>query len=114
MPESKNTPGPWTLLNRQILIGPEGPWPIAEITWEFWDGYDPDVAIQREANIDLMVAAPELLEALERLVAGMDAAYDKVEQSGLYSGRPTDIDGGPISQARAAIAKARGENDGCK
>ena len=63
-----------------------------------------------QPDLNLIKAAPDLLAALDRLVAGMDASYDKVEQSGLYSGRPTDIDGGPISQARAAIAKAKGES----
>lgn len=97
MPESKNTPGPWTLLNRQILIGPDGPWPIAEITWEFWDGYDADVAIQREANIDLMVAAPDLLAKAEWVVA--------VSGRGLQSLLPA------IDELERAIAKARGETE---
>ena len=67
-----------------------------------------------EANALLIAAAPEtakqrdeLLAALERLVSGIDAAFDAIEESGLYNGRPTDIDSGPISQARAAIAKAK-------
>ena len=72
-----------------------------------------------EANARFIAAAPEtakqrdeLLEALERIVSGMDAAYDRIEQAGLSNGRPgrpTEIDGGPMSQARAAIAKAKGE-----
>ena len=107
MPESKHTPPPWERKDHhwmgehlhEIFGGGRH---IASVhtTFGVWD--------TNEANANVISAAPELLEALERVVAGFDAMYDKIEQSGLYDGRPAEIDGGPINQARAAIAKARG------
>ena len=92
---SKHTPGPW-------------------IVYEFVDGYDirapeaecyvatasdPEAvwgAIGREEDACLIAAAPDLLEALEKLVSLIDAGegtWTLEEQQ----------------KARAAIAKAKGE-----
>lgn len=62
---------------------------------------DRDTATDRsasaEAHGDLIAAAPELLEALERLLANREDG-----------GSCLDPDGGASARARAAIAKATG------
>lgn len=77
------------------------------MSWKGWDANT--INLQEERIEELEQINAEMLAALERFVSGMEATYDAVEQSGLYNGRPTDIEGGPIHQARAAIAKAKGE-----
>lgn len=87
-----HTPGPWT--------APEGPF----VGGHYVGTEDADIAeradwpleftAEQEANARLIAAAPELYEALERLL---------VEHDGNYR-TSTAVDA-----ARAAIAKARGE-----
>ena len=66
---------------------------------------DQTIENECQANARLIAAAPELLEALERMV-GVCAGY-------LENQLPSDVDSynpdyvSPLSQARAAIKKAR-------
>ena len=113
-PPSAETPmpAPWLLYppdNTMIVVGDVtdavDPFTIG-MAFTIDTGFE-----QAQVNARKMVAAPDMLAALERIVAGFEAMYDTFEQSGLYDGRPTEIDGGPISQVRAAIAKAKGETE---
>lgn len=100
---SKHTPGPWA----------------------YWSGYNPydkieaqvtaeggDIVIasynhliaEGEANAALIAAAPDLLEALERCAVLLRIKRHACEDSGVCR-----ILDSHISQARSAIAKAKGE-----
>ena len=89
---SGHTPGPWTHTEDGEIIAAEG---ARYIVAEAFDGF-PDG--QYQANCRLIAAAPELLEALDRMVR-WGRAQKTAEGSGFYS----------LEQACAAIAKARGE-----
>ena len=102
---SKHTPGPWEVsykFGRSGLIGPvrtTNDYPVASVT-----GYY-EVAGQTEPNARLIAAAPELLEALEKLLGLYDlATHDEYDGTDLLVGLLADAD-----FARAAIAKAKGE-----
>jgi hypothetical protein len=93
MSEVKHTPGPWVSEYRQSHTGQvavcngdgEGYW---EVWTQNWGG-----GINQEANARLISAAPDLLEALEEIVSHDAWASDA-----------------PIlASAKAAIAKAKGE-----
>lgn len=99
---SKHTPGPWVLDDFEVsterdpanLIAhvyacdrPENP----DNEW--------DVGIETAANAKLIAAAPDLLEALEQIMVLVDAS----------GSTPRPSVAKIIVAARAAIAKARGE-----
>lgn len=102
---SKHTPGPWKKYDSafpQFFVTTDGK-DICKVSSE-------DVSmLEAEANARLIAAAPDLIEALEKMV----------EYAHQYSGRERsqsaamEIVETPISDdvaaARAAIAKARGE-----
>jgi hypothetical protein len=90
-----------------------GPWHVSTALTVWKDGRDlaylPDgfskshtEFLERKANITLMAAAPDLLAALERTLNWLTS----------YPGEGALGPDGPYYQARAAIAKAKGENDG--
>lgn len=90
------TPGPWSIGNANIKdeaeVGIHGPGEYGLIICDLQsDGYDEKT---QKANAALIAAAPDLLEALENLLAVADQ-YD------LPLSDPERI------AARAAIAKAR-------
>jgi len=91
----KFTPGPiqkeFNNDARWLLTDEEG-YPIADV-------YGGDM-ITDEANANLFAAAPELYEALDNIVKELNFGFD----FGLFN-----EDGGYVGQARAALAKARGE-----
>lgn len=105
-----HTPGPWTA-GEEFCINPR---PIGD--GRRYDGLIPvgfafvmDSARDRKeviANQNLMAAAPELLEALEELERILDGPIadsitgDVLAESGAYTA---------LTNARAAIAKAKGE-----
>jgi hypothetical protein len=105
MTQTKHTSGPWErddlLLpnGRPVIARTAGNIPISATTddWLGQPGED-------EANACLIAAAPELLEALEDLIETIDA-YDLSDE--IDSGQEDD---GATLKARAAIAKALGEN----
>lgn len=87
---AKHTPGPWSteydgslVMCGQVVTGPIGP-----------EGAGRD---ERRANGRLAAAAPDLLAALERVLAAYEAAREPGHGIIL------------IDEARAAIAKARGK-----
>lgn len=90
---SKRTPGPW----RYLQSGIAGEFVVKSDT-------HPDLAIgiasgiDTEANARLIASAPELLEALEKLLI----SYQNLKE---FANPKSDSE----KQAEAAIAKARGE-----
>ena len=92
---SKHTPGPWRVVdswNDHMVESQNG----EEIIWQ--DGPH-DTPTINEANARLIVAAPDLLEALESMLQSF-----LITQS--LDDYPIDA---PCNKARAAIAKAKGE-----
>lgn len=96
MSESKHTPGPWVVdestdgrskgfIRHQTEEGHSVA--ICRVTGTYWSHE------QREANRRLIAAAPELLEALEEIVARNEIQH-------WFN----------LDQARFAIAKAKGES----
>lgn len=93
MSERKHTPGPWRLSGHSE-DSPE------KLSVEDGYGYfiaEVDFGLAQKANARLIAAAPELLEALESILASSDAGNAAILD------RLT-------SKARAAIAKATGES----
>lgn len=84
-----HTPGPWKH-HSHGQVGPEGA-TVCEV-WSAIGADSEDAISQSYANIHLISAAPDLLSALEKLLAQSGLEYWPVEQE----------------MARAAIAKARG------
>ena len=109
-----HTPGPWGLA--QYAKGAALPIPFIEhkTIAVFSDGArQGDVAYMQHglwgddqalANARLIAAAPELLEALQELVAEWDARHAAEDHRSGYT-----LDTAGIAMARAAIAKATGE-----
>lgn len=100
---SKHTPGPWVWYRK--LSGSENSrgFGIAQEGKRFAivDVYPLDEdGVAGEANARLMAAAPELLEALEEVVAEATA----------YEARHGEMRRPWVRKARAAIAKAKGES----
>lgn len=91
MIERKFTPGPWMLSGRTVYaLNDQG---FNRFSAQVQDAHTS--AVELEANARLIAAAPELLEALEALTAN----YADVEPGGSKN----------VDKARAAIAKATGE-----
>ena len=84
--KAKFTPGPWEV-DGQYIDTPGG---------LLLDGLQTEHKGERAANMALIAAAPELLAALEFCADALNT-----EAGGLYKAH--------IEQARAAIAKAKGE-----
>lgn len=94
-----HTLGPWAIADETDITGIEndpkngcvGPVDVAHV-------YLRTVLGRTEANASLIAAAPELLEALEFTLAALEDIFGK-----------NKADVGAINVARAAIAKARGQ-----
>jgi len=89
---SKHTPGPWSTTKTfggQILVHTEANFVVAIVR-----GYKHPY----KSNARLIAAAPELLDALQLLI-DMDVAYQRGPKVGEA-----------VEYARAAIAKATGED----
>lgn len=100
---SKHTAGPWELKNTADIFTPLGATNAEGIAAPSNDGWhiaDCDMGglclAEVKANARLIAAAPDLLEALESALTA--AEFEK------HPARPWH------SQARAAIAKARGQS----
>ncbi|HEX3941609.1 MAG TPA: hypothetical protein VHX11_09025 [Acidobacteriaceae bacterium] len=91
MSETKHTPGPWSRYNEErcsnIFLESHCHGSVCKIANN----------LHAEANARLIAAAPELLEALERLIA---RAGENLRGGMMWS---------EITQAKAAIRKAKGE-----
>jgi hypothetical protein len=84
---AQHTPGPW-----EAAYGADGYYAV-------YSNGDQELSHDTQANCDLIAAAPDLLEALARLLA-------EVEE---HSARNGWVGRGGRDAARAAIAKAKGE-----
>jgi hypothetical protein len=83
---AQHTPGPWISIDN--LIGNED----CEIATLWYPEYSPNKHRERRANAKLIAAAPDLLEALQLLMAQTNSNELAVA----------------LDKARAAIAKATG------
>ena len=115
---TKHTPGPWEILpNGDIAskvhefvdfggkTGTKKVFPILATVKEFASQKD-----YARANARLIASAPELLEALNALVAWMDASeLSKTKPGGVGAFRYEGHEYSVVTQARAAIRKAKGE-----
>ena len=96
---SKHTPGPWVVAGPNLIDQADaGIWGSGEFDFVICDmqrdGYED---AEQKANALLISAAPDLLEALERLVsAARDVDHGYLDQA--------------IDNAESAIAKARGQS----
>lgn len=109
MSENKHTPGPWywkdgaiRAANRDFVLWPQNVMGALELNWADCLGacgkHSEDNA---EANARLIAAAPELLEALQRMLLEFDFLIEE--------GKLPDIRNDVIfDHARTAIAKATG------
>lgn len=115
--EAKFTPGPWEVLNarKEDWLGrPLDYWTVTADGGDKWlcasPEWDPEHDEESTANARLIAAAPELLEALSKMV-------DRITYyAELKSGEIPNIEdwaytynSGDMIAARAAIAKATGE-----
>jgi len=103
---NKHTPGPWevTDLRHSIVVRTESPNKTKYGASRYaaiggFDRSDPDQLSEALANARLIAAAPDLLEALELM---LDRFRDTEGSHGQWEEEATE-------NARAAIAKARGE-----
>lgn len=103
MTQPKHTPGPWKLewrktdgnrYNWHACIG-ENTNPVQCTIRGHYD--NPELQSRQEANAHLIVAAPELLEALESAMGMIKGHQESKEKVARYE------------FARAAVAKAKGE-----
>ena len=102
---SKHTPGPWTIRKtlRRIVVFSESR------RWRDIAGLQHYNSPERESNARLIAAAPDMLAALEAICehaneawAALDHDYHEVLAGNL---------GDAVDQARATIAKAKGESE---
>ena len=97
--ETRYTPGPWVISKHcsTLVESSKGCRSICSA-----GGYSSNVTIElgtNEANANLIAAAPDLLEALERTLSWLTS----------YPGGGTLEPDGVYEQARKAIANAKGE-----
>ena len=105
MSETKHTPGPWSVYDqRHLFTNHEGSARL--IAGNIWiacvhgSHVGPQSKEEADANISLIAAAPELLEALESLIANVYSCACTM---------PTKEEREAWDKADAAIAKAEGE-----
>ena len=99
---NEHTPGPWEYDAAMVWGGPQGLTSICEILF-----HEDERADEHGPNARLIAAAPDLLEALEKLAAWiLDEDCQYVEMT---PNERKQIDKDAYA-ARAAIACARGES----
>lgn len=120
MTTAPHTPGPWKLSHSGyanapfvLYVGELDPnydrrYPLQGVDWiaEIRDDESPDHS-RFESNARLMVAAPELLEALEELLPYLPDRNDALNYAATNDGRVGTIHLA-VSKAYAVIQKARG------
>ena len=102
--KDQHTPAPWTWSGGSYALTGANHLPILEaVEGTIYSEYSSDSAYVdcRPADAHLIAAAPELLEALEELTAGLYAGEGKTMPL---------IDGKEVAKARDAIAKAKGQS----
>lgn len=98
---SKHTPGPWIAVGSMVEIGDDEVPDVCTCNPQlFGQGHLPITSEREYANAHLIAAAPELLEALKRLIA-----------TGLDEREYHEFMSNPAHYARAAINKATGGNE---
>lgn len=112
MPEFKGTPGPWFItgnMTRYVEARIEGGL-IQEVAACGPTAADSGYGQQQEANAQLIAAAPELLEAMQALVARIDY-YASLPDRNVVNIEDWAYTAGSddINAARAALAKALGQ-----
>lgn len=104
---TKHTPGPWTFLEADYLAEASGPFTIGggpnnDDIANVYSRENATVSISDEeaiANARLISAAPDMVEALEKVMAAYDAQSWPLENDiGLF-----------VDTVRGALRKARGE-----
>lgn len=99
---SKHTPGPWVVSNNSAFLIRAGDADIGRHIAQVGPAnYHPSFAVD-EPNARLIAAAPDLLEALERLKC--EVILSDVDMDYIKSHFQPHLD-----KAAAAISKARGE-----
>lgn len=99
---AQHTPGPWAVnpaFARVDALGANSPVPVCQLLWPT----DLRSEEETEANARIIAGSPDLLAALEYLVAhyvGMVASGD----CGFWNAEEDEV----VIKARAAIAKATG------
>lgn len=109
----KHTPGPWfeqTGFSDDVEITAESREGMVAIC-SMDLGFTGHIGVEQEANARLIAAAPCTFEALEQLLGNAEIArfHLKDTEEGMIVGSAL-FD--TINQARAALARARGEQDG--
>lgn len=105
MSAAVHTLGPWTVMPEEVdkayirIRGTKlgGRYKIANVITPIYDGADGSEAEETRANARLIAAAPELLAALQYLLADAECFAKHLRNSDC------------VAPARAAIAKATGE-----
>lgn len=107
MTETKWTPGPWSTKAARRPVDGEFDWGIVatidgvpRIIGEAYGRASNNVRPNAEANARLISAAPDMAEALEKLLGWEDAIRAYIPNGGLTSA---------LTYARSALAKARWE-----
>lgn len=102
-----HTPGPWRagIAGNHRVYGPDGTEHAGLIAQVFSTGL-PNTSGVARANANLIAAAPDLLAALEAAYDALSDMAKRAPELGITLG---DDDLKAIAQARAAIAKAKGE-----
>ena len=96
----QHTPGPWdveTKGSRHFVDGADG------LTVAYLDRAGVREKTEIEANARLIASAPELLAALEKALASIEGQAELLRHCGAAYGI-----GATLAQARAAIARATG------
>ena len=103
---SKHTPGPWRFGKNSDDVVADQPAGHSEESDHvaYYGGHLVAESICSH-NRSLIAAAPELLEALEELLEEAQEAMKRANDDGAFYDLDADL-----AQARAAIAKARGES----
>lgn len=111
MKEFKGTPGPWEIKQEEVdrpyirIRGTRlgGRFKVANVLSPDYDGVHHREVDETRANARLIAAAPELLKALQLLMAEQTGGNKSCGHNGFTCMCPYD-------KARAAIAKALGES----
>ncbi len=102
---SETAKGPWSRDKYGSVVDADGKEVLFRSVSTLSAGTDDRIAMA-EANTDLAAAAPELLEALERLVGDFEAEiHNEYDGTSMLKSRLSECD-----YARAAIAKARSQS----
>lgn len=100
--KTKHTPGPWLYREKNCAVYTAS---STHPYGQFIFGFDQDDPPE-EADANLVIAAPDLLEALQEMVAGDAEAIEEAQALGVPF--PEEMLA-TFKKARAAIAKATGE-----